>query len=143
MSLFGVSDEVLLRARPLPETIANADKRSPKTVPSEIIRELVLCTHPDLMQAEEFVVDQPIVHLEAAHPHQETCQEGGSVSGSKHLAIAPQAERAAEQQASRQDLENPVTEDLPAWCGMDVEVMPLQELMEGNGIDRAHRSGSK
>src|SRR5690606_28177389 len=98
-------------------------------------------THADLVQPENLVVDDPVEELERAGAEEQARPEARPADHCRQLPpLRPQQHDRGEEHGRGEEVEEAVREDLPVSGRVDVEVVPLQELVEDDLVAGPHQA---
>lgn len=96
------------------------------------------------MDLEKFVVDRTVEELEGATADENACPKGTATNHeTEAAALRPEVNCANEQHSGREEMKETIGGNLPEGLGVDIEVMPLEDLMEDDFIERAHQADTQ
>src|SRR5690606_3460340 len=113
-----------------PHDEAGGQQQRAAEEPAEVVGPQRVGTHADLVQPEHLVVDDPVEELERAGAEEQARPEARPADHCRQLPpLRPQQHDRGEEHGRGEEVEEAVREDLPVSGRVDVEVVPLQELV--------------
>ena len=134
----------LAGSRPAPNKPSRDQQEHGGDVPDQVVREDLYNAFAYRVQSQELVVHNAVVQLEATYPKQRPGTERCAMSYiGDEAPLQPQPERSPYQHGRSEDVKDPIRDDAPVPRRVDVEIVPLKQLVKGDLVERAYHTNAE